>query len=281
MPTTPGQIAKFDPTGNVTDSIITETGGGSIGIGTREPSVRTQIDGTNDPAATLALRRSDNNKFMRLGVGTQGVALDFDPTSFLVIQKNTLGIGGVLAGQELLRVTADGNVGIGTPNPDRPLTVQAQGASQELISFKDAGGATKWHINQDLGGSNPGLNFVETGVADGRLFLKPGGNVGIGTSNPLTKLDVRGDILLPGIHLQQSAQGGGAIFLTQRGSSKVQQEEDSYDFLGLAGPKLVMRRWTWVKIQQTEGPLDFLGQMVMRRSSYQLLLASQTMGLLE
>jgi len=91
MSTTPGQLAKFDLTGNVTDSIITETGGGSIGIGTRAPSVRTQIEGTNDQAATLALRRSDNNKFMRLGVGTQGVALDFDPTSFLVIQKNTLG----------------------------------------------------------------------------------------------------------------------------------------------------------------------------------------------
>src|SRR6516225_12014326 len=120
MSTTPGQLAKFDQTGNVTDSIITETGEGSIGIGTRGPSVKTQIEGTNDQSTTLALKRSDNNRFMRLGVGTQGVALDFDPTSFLVIQRNTLGIDGVLAGQELLRVTADGNVGIGTPNPDRP-----------------------------------------------------------------------------------------------------------------------------------------------------------------
>jgi hypothetical protein len=190
MSTTPGQLAKFDSTGNVTNSIITETGGGSIGIGTRVPSVRTQIEGTNDQAATLALRRSDNNKFMRLGVGTGGVALDFDPTSFLVIQKNTLGIDGVLAGQELLRVASSGNVGIGTPSPDRPLTVQAQGLSQELISFKDPGGATKCHINQDLGGSNPGLNFVETGVADGRLFLQPGGNVGIGTTGPTARLTV-------------------------------------------------------------------------------------------
>jgi len=190
MSTTPGQLAKFDQTGNVTDSIITETGEGSIGIGTRGPSVKTQIEGTNDQSTTLALKRSDNNRFMRLGVGTQGVALDFDPTSFLVIQRNTLGIDGVLAGQELLRVTSNGNVGIGTPSPDRPLTVQAQGLDQELISFKDPGGATKWHINQDLGGSNPGLNFVETGVADGRLFLQAGGNVGIGTTGPSARLTV-------------------------------------------------------------------------------------------
>src|SRR6516164_1902625 len=190
---TPGKIAKFGPTGNVIDSIITETDAGSIGIGTTAPSVKTQIEGgegVNDQGATFALRRSDNNKFMRLGVGTQGAALDFDPTSFLVIQKNTLGIDGVLAGQELLRVTSSGNLGIGTPSPDRPLAVQAQGLDQELISFKDPGGATKWHINQDLGGSNPGLNFVETGVADGRLFLQAGGNVGIGTTGPNARLTV-------------------------------------------------------------------------------------------
>ena len=42
MPSTPGQIAKFDPTGNVTDSIITETGEGSIGIGTQ--SQRSNFD---------------------------------------------------------------------------------------------------------------------------------------------------------------------------------------------------------------------------------------------
>jgi hypothetical protein len=44
-------------------------------------------------------------------------------TSFLVIQKNTLGIDGVLAGQELLRLTPDGKVGIGTTEPSTSLHV--------------------------------------------------------------------------------------------------------------------------------------------------------------
>ena len=108
---TPGKIAKFGPTGNVTDSIITETDGGSIGIGTAAPS--------------------------------------------------------------------------------KPLTIQAQRLGQELIGFNDPSGVTKWHINQNLGGSNPGLNFVETGVADGRLFLQAGGNVGIGTTGPNARLTVQ------------------------------------------------------------------------------------------
>jgi hypothetical protein len=88
-----------------------------------------------------------------------------------------------------MRATAGGNVGIGTTDPERwRLTIQGG----ELISFKDATGATKWHIN-DWNGSALGsgdLNIAETGVADGRLYLKAGGNVGIGTTNPITALHI-------------------------------------------------------------------------------------------
>ena len=81
------------------------------------------------------------------------------------------------------------------PDPDRPLAITAVRTSHELISFKDPGGATRWHINQNLGGSIAGLNFVESGVADGRLFLKAGGNVGIGTVNPERKLQIGDDVI--------------------------------------------------------------------------------------
>lgn len=101
-----------------------------------------------------------------------------------------------------------GAVGIGTTAPDRPLAIQAQGASQELISFKDLGGATKWHINQDVAGL-PGLNFVETGVTDGRLFLKAGGNVGIGTVQPSAALHVAGNLTLD--------SGDGPVLFTGTG----------------------------------------------------------------
>jgi hypothetical protein len=46
-----------------------------------------------------------------------------------------------------------------------------------------------------LGGSLRGLNFVESGVADGRLFLKAGGNVGIATVNPMRKLQIGDDVI--------------------------------------------------------------------------------------
>ncbi|NEO71551.1 LamG-like jellyroll fold domain-containing protein [Moorena sp. SIO3H5] len=84
------------------------------------------------------------------------------------------------------------NVGIGTTTPRNPLAIRGQGTWEELISFEDPEGTTKWHINQNIRGENPGLNFVETNVADGRLFIQAGGNVGIGTTNPQAKLEVNG-----------------------------------------------------------------------------------------
>jgi hypothetical protein len=106
-------------------------------------------------------------------------------------------------------LTVTGGVGIGTTDPGRwPLAVRARGISEELISFQSPSGQTKWHINQNLGGTRPGLNFVETGVADGRLFIQAGGNVGIGTTSPAAKLDVSGGAV------NINNRGAGAVLLT-------------------------------------------------------------------
>jgi hypothetical protein len=83
----------------------------------------------------------------------------------------------------------NGFVGIGTVFPDRPLTISGAGPSFEWLSFR-VGSGTRWHINN----RNFGFNLAETGAGDGRLFVAPGGNIGIGTEGPLAKLDVRGTI---------------------------------------------------------------------------------------
>ncbi|WP_425234462.1 hypothetical protein [Ulvibacterium sp.] len=69
---------------------------------------------------------------------------------------------------------------------DHPLVIRANGV--DVLAFQDNTGTARWHWNL-LGN---GLNFVESNVADYRLFLENGGQVGINTNTPSEQLDVNG-----------------------------------------------------------------------------------------
>ena len=98
------------------------------------------------------------------------------------------------------------NVGIGTSLPDRPITIKGKGANSEWISFRPSlSNATQWHLNA----KNGGFNFVETGVADFRMFIQAGGNVGIGTGNPTTRAEI--------LH-SDPATGANVLRLTNEGN---------------------------------------------------------------
>ena len=84
------------------------------------------------------------------------------------------------------QTVANGSVGIGTTSPNRPLAIRGAGPSGEWLSLIDTNGTTRWHLNNLLGG----LNFAQTSLADGRLFLGTNGTVGIGTIAPEAPLHV-------------------------------------------------------------------------------------------
>ena len=67
---------------------------------------------------------------------------------------------------------------------NHPLVIRANG--NDVLAFQDASGNPLWHWN--IIGN--GLNFVESNIADYRLYLEQGGNVGINTGNPDAMLDV-------------------------------------------------------------------------------------------
>ncbi|MEJ5250286.1 MAG: hypothetical protein HPY54_04025 [Chthonomonadetes bacterium] len=95
-------------------------------------------------------------------------------------------------------------VGIRTSNPNRPLTIQGVGGNSEWIQFKDDASRNKWHLNS----LNGGFNLAETGVADARLFVQPGGNVGIGTSSPTHRLHVEASADAPAIYASNTGSNG-------------------------------------------------------------------------
>lgn len=93
-----------------------------------------------------------------------------------------------------LFLASTGKVGIGANVPHGRLTIKAP-ADNNMLSFQSTDGSNRWHVTLRNGTD---VNFAETGLADGRLYLETGGNIGIGTSNPDAKLDVAGDIKYSG-----------------------------------------------------------------------------------
>ena len=88
-------------------------------------------------------------------------------------------------------IQQDAKLGIGTLNSllSLPLTIRAIGDTGNLMGFEAADGTLAWQMN--FGANKNGLNFTETDPTDTRLFLRTGGDVGIGTLTPEAKLDIR------------------------------------------------------------------------------------------
>jgi hypothetical protein len=158
-----GTFLATPSSANLATAIIDETGTGALVFGT-SPTLITptvaQINGSTASAGTLNLQSTTN--------ATKG--------------KIVFGAAGTTVYDEV-----NGRVGIGTSSPTKPLTVQGAPASNDVVQYKNNTGSDKWGITMP-GGTD--LNFVESGVLDGRLYLQAGGNVGFSTTAPTAKADI-------------------------------------------------------------------------------------------
>lgn len=183
---------------------------GRVGINTRDPRAALEVNGDWDGAEDGAVRVGGSSATVRMTHGLNQndpswrLQVGAEDNSALRAGYRTTAPGW----KDVLWVTRQNSVGVGSGNPRNPLAVRAQGDWHDLVSFEDPGGATRWHLNMKaLGnapGNVPGLNFSETGVADFRLFLKAGGDVGVGTMAPKGRLTIDGKL--------QPAQGQLTVF---------------------------------------------------------------------
>lgn len=172
------------------NDLILNPVGGNVGIGTITPETNLDIYDANAGFASVMVHNNEGEKW-QLGAGG---------SLFGIFNKDD--------GEYRLAITNDGNVGIGTTDPNYKLEILTNDAhiglktlnhySQSVISFLDVhglAGAINYDHNTDK------LHLITGGSSapnDAELTIDENGDVGIGTNTPGAKLDVNGDIKLSG-----------------------------------------------------------------------------------
>jgi len=126
-----------------------------------------------------------------------------------------------VTGNNNVLFTMNGNVGIGTTNPGANLEVKGTNPALELSS--GVGETIDIDFNENDTVSNARIRYVDSGltigtVGDGfeSMRIAANGNVGIGTTNPLQKLEVVGNARVSGNSFVLGNVGIGTTNPTQK-----------------------------------------------------------------
>lgn len=229
-------------TGSAATARMTVTPAGNVGIGTTAPSGALHVNGANGASSWTYIQGNTGAG----GAGNPSASI----TTGLMMGWNATNIGGeseIIFGSgggsdpklnfatwngttktQIMSMNDNGNVGIGTINPNAPLQFANTLANRKVVLWEDAN-----NDNQFYGiGVNGSLMRYQTNGVNGHAFfagvnattsnelmrITSAGNVGIGTSTPNGKLAVG------------SAIGAALIFQPVATIS-----ENSAEILGLQG----------------------------------------------
>jgi hypothetical protein len=205
----------------------------NVGIGTTAPVEKLSLYSTAAAGYAKIGFSNDSTNFGVVGFGGNYLGQPTQ-TNDMVFRSDAGNMLFGFNGGEKMRVTTSGNVGIDTASPGAPLTVNGiirgynssngygeinlenttSGTYTGLQLRKEAG--TLWGV-KSVAPANDLALFTDNTVVNG-VYIKSGGNVGIGTTSPQSKLHLSGGVndrllLDNGIILSQKNAAGGIVNL--------------------------------------------------------------------
>jgi hypothetical protein len=181
---------------------------GNVGIGTTAPGYRLHVkDSTN--IGTIAIGNDTYPGLIYSNAGTGEFRIDNRSSAaggYITFYPNGQA---ATIGSEAMRITTAGNVGIGTTSPtykldvnvasnSDALRVQQAGASRFILNGDGvmtwgagaASGYLSWDTNLAIVGGQTNNSLALYAGAGEKVRITTGGNVGIGTTSPATKVTV-------------------------------------------------------------------------------------------
>jgi len=167
------------------DNIIMATNGGNVGIGTTTPGANLHVVSTSG-ANQFRAQRSGDTTYMDFGVGA-------DLSVFNVVNPTSgYGYAFKVGGDTKVSIDNSGNVGIGTTTPQWLLNPYSATAAQ--LSLSAGAGVSQWAFRNAGGNLYVAPTTVAgTATSTTALTILNSGNVGIGTTSPLSTLSIKAD----------------------------------------------------------------------------------------
>ena len=180
-------VVNISPNGNATAGVMSILGNGNVGIGTTSPSQKLDVVGHIEANTTNAnFRAIDGGIITKLQSASVGGVV-----GGVVGTESANNLAIVTSNQTRMFINASGEVGIGETSVDARLHVTSL-ASAGISNVKlESTGASKWAFGIPASQTYFALDDTNDNLTTPKLVvLKTSGNVGIGTTSPVAKLDV-------------------------------------------------------------------------------------------
>jgi hypothetical protein len=236
------------------------SGGGIVGVNlstTYAPINNPTFTGTvTAPTITNTLGGNFATTSGNVGIGTQSPLSKLHVNGFGTFTSGIVGVGGLTMYGDNTSATGitlltNGNLGIGTSSPsyllDISKSVGGGWVSSRIVNTSDGAASLilqnglssikSWTLNTSSVASGDfditqGINSSGTS----RLYINSSGNIGIGTTSPLAKLDTRGDIhISDGSGIKTRIRTGGIIDFTNFAESLYANATITANTLSLLG----------------------------------------------